>query len=309
MIEGRVLRRFDPWRGSLCTCPIKYSLSPYTGCGHSCLYCYISAYIRDPFRPRPKKNFLKNLTRDLRKVKPGSLVSISNSSDPYTPPEEELRLSRATIKLLIDFSLRVLIVTKSDLVVRDLDILSKGNSAVSITVTTMDEEVARRLEPGAPSPERRMRALEKISSAGVPAILRLDPIIPNLNDSEESISEVIRRAKLAGVLHVVSSTYKARGDSLKRILSSFPELNEIREIYKAGKRVGGYMYLPHNLRRRILERVRAIVEDAGMTFATCREGMPGLSSKGVHCDGSHLTFRSGLLRNEDVPSQGILQMD
>jgi len=300
MIEGRVLRRFDPWRGSLCTCPIKYSLSPYTGCGHSCLYCYISAYIRDPFKPRPKKDFLKSLARDLRKVKPGSLVSISNSSDPYTPPEEELRLSRAAIKLIVDSGLRILIVTKSDLVVRDLDLLSRGNSAVSITVTTMDEEVARRLEPGAPSPERRMRALEKISSAGVPAILRLDPIIPHLNDSEESILAVIKRAKRSGVLHVVSSTYKARADSMKRVLSSFPELSGIKEMYKAGERMGSYMYLPYSFRRRILERVKAVVEEAGMTFATCREGMPELSTKGVYCDGSHLTFRGDFLRSGDV---------
>ncbi len=293
MIEGRVLRRFDPWRGSLCTCPIKYSLSPYTGCGHSCLYCYISAYIRNPFKPRPKKDFLKKLTMDLKKVKPGYLVSISNSSDPYTPPENELELSRAALKLLIDFGLRVLIVTKSDLVVRDLDILSKGASAVSITVTTMDENIAMLLEPGAPSPKDRMKALQRTSSAGIPTILRFDPIIPGLNDSDEIISEVVNRARKAGVLHVVSSTYKARVDSIKRILSSFPELNWIKELYSKGEKIGGYIYLPYRLRRSILERVRAMVEEAGMTFATCREGMPALHSKGVSCDGSHLTLVSG----------------
>ncbi len=295
MIEGRVLRRFDPWHGSLCTCPIKYSLSPYTGCGHSCLYCYISAYIRDPFRPRPKKDFLKNLKKDLKRIKPGYLVSISNSSDPYTPPEEELELSRAAIKLLLDSGLRVLIVTKSDLVVRDIDVLSRGSSAVSITITTMDEEVARRLEPRAPSPDRRMRALGKVSSAGIPAILRLDPIIPGLNDSEQSISEVISEAKEAGVLHVVSSTYKARADSIRRVLSSFPELNGLKELYRKGERVGGYMYLPYKLRKEILERVRALANQAGMTFATCREGMPELNSRGVFCDGSHLTLKGTLL--------------
>ncbi|RLG42024.1 MAG: radical SAM protein [Thermoproteota archaeon] len=299
MIEGRVLRRFDPWHGSLCTCPTKYSLSPYTGCGHSCLYCYISAYIRDPFRPRPKKDFLRNLSKDLTRVKPGQLVSMSNSSDPYTPPEEELMLSRSALKLLLNAGMRVLVVTKSDLVVRDIDVLSKGNSAVSITVTTMDEGLASRLEPGAPSPEMRMKALEKVSSAGIPTILRLDPIIPGLNDSKDSISEVIDRAREAGVKHVVSSTYKARADSLRRLLSSFPELESVRDLYRRGERVGSYMYLPRSMRKAILGRVRSLVLEAGMTFAVCREGMPELNSVGVCCDGSHLTFRGKLLLAPD----------
>jgi len=311
MIEGRVLRKFDPWHGSLCTCPLKYSLSPYTGCGHSCLYCYISAYIRDPFRPRPKKDFIRNLKKDLRKVRPGDLVSMSNSSDPYTPLERELKLSRSAIKLLIDFGLRVLIVTKSDLVIRDLDLLSKGRCAISVTVTTMDEDVTSRLEPRAPSPKCRIRALKRASEAGIPTILRLDPIIPCINDSEESISAVIRSARNAGVLHVVSSTYKARADSLKRIISSFPELKVLKELYRKGERVGGYMYLPHSIRKAILDRVRVLAVEAGMTFATCREGMPelNLSFNGVSCDGSHLTVDRAFLTSGEFISDCSLRDD
>ncbi len=285
MIEGRILRRFDPWRGALCTCPAKYSISPYTGCGHSCLYCYITSYIKDPFKPRPKRNFLKNLMRDLRRIKPSFPVSMSNSSDPYTPPEEDLKLTREVLRLLVRSGFKVLVITKSDLVVRDVDLISEGSVAVSMTITTMSDEIARKLEPGAPPPIRRMRALKKLSSHGIPTILRLDPIIPGLNDSKKSISEVLEGAKRAGVLHVVTSTYKARADSLRRLISAFPRLRYLRELYK--DRFEGSWYLPYGLRRELLLRVKELAERLGMTHSTCREGMSELNSKGVHCDGSH----------------------
>jgi hypothetical protein len=113
------------------------------------------------------------------------------------------------------------------------------------------------------------------------------------------------------VLHVVSSTYKARADSLKRITSSFPELEGLKELYRKGERVGGYMYLPYGIRRSILERVKVLAEEAGMTFATCREGMPelNLSSNGVSCDGSHLTRDEAFLTSGDFISDCSLRDD
>ncbi len=278
----RVLREFDPWRGELCTCPKKFSFSPYTGCGHSCLYCYISSYIRDPFSPREKKDVLRKLSMDLREIKPGSIIAMSTSSDPYTPPEEDMKTTRKAIEMIRGAGMRLLVMTKSDLVARDSDLLEKA--AVSFTITTLDEGIAKILEPGAPSPLKRIDAMKKLSGRAN-LILRLDPIIPGLNEDFESVIEVAREA---GASHVVSSTYKAREDSLKKLENAFPWL-KLHELYSEGTRISGYLYLPYRIRRSLMEKVRKITLNLGMTFATCREGMPEMHSPGVSCDGSHLS--------------------
>ena len=282
-----VLTPFDPWKGRLCTCPAKYQLSPYTGCGHACTYCYITAYIPRAFSPRPKKDFLTRLRRDLVRMDVEKHVSISNSSDPYTPPEEELSLTRETLRLLLGHGIKVQLITKSSLVIRDLDLVRRGNCAVSITVTTLEKEIAARLEPGAPPPEERIKALKLLSDAGVPTIARIDPIIPRIND--EGLEQLAKRACVAGVCHVVASTCKVKADSFNRLVNAFP--SEQRKLHSLfwieGERLGGARYLAGKLRKELLARVRDVVVAQGLTFGICREGFPEFST-GPTCDGSHL---------------------
>ena len=286
----QVIRPFDPWRtGSLCTCPFKYTVNPYTGCGHRCIYCYITAYIKDAFNPRPKRDLIARAERDLRRIPKGSIINVSSSSDPYTPPEDRLMLTRRLLAILVkDYILEI--VTKSSLVVRDLDIISKGKSLVQMTITTMDLKVAERLEPNAPKPIERIKALKAVGGAGVPTVLRLDPILPGLNDNIDSIRRVIEEAVGAGVKHVVTSTYKAKPDSLRRVLAMFPELRDkYKTLYiEEGERIHGALYLPRKIRRRILKTVREIAHEYGLTFATCREGFPELHDRDVTCNGVHL---------------------
>jgi DNA repair photolyase len=85
---------FDPWKNKYCTCPDKLSLSPYTGCAHNCLYCYAASYIRDFSNPRPKKDFIKRLENEIKKIPEGSIIAVANSSDPYQPMEDKLQLTR-----------------------------------------------------------------------------------------------------------------------------------------------------------------------------------------------------------------------
>ncbi|MFH8132551.1 MAG: radical SAM protein, partial [Candidatus Aenigmatarchaeota archaeon] len=155
----KVINFFDPWKSKLCTCPKKYSFSPYTGCSHSCLYCYASSYIKKFFNCRPKKDLLKKLEEDLKKVDKRFPISVSNSSDPYVPEEEKLKLTRDCLRYFAFHDCKILLITKSDLVLRDLDILSRMRSCVSITITTLNEEIAKKLEPKAPSPEKRIKAV------------------------------------------------------------------------------------------------------------------------------------------------------
>ena len=289
-MELPLLGLFDPWRSRLCTCPIKYSLAPYTGCSHGCLYCYISTYIPDPFHARPKKDLLDRLVRELGKADSSKPVSIANSSDPYTPPERELGLTRKVLEILSKRGFKVLIITKSDLVVRDLDIIGKGRFAVSMTITTLDNRIARLIEPRAPPPSLRLKALGEIAARGVPCSVRLDPIIPTLNDHVEVMEEVIAEAAGRGVSHITASTYKAKPDSFRRLISALTEDHRarLRELYlRKGQRIGRSIYLPKPLRVRLLTMVRNLATKYGLTFATCREGLPQLTNA-KSCDGTHL---------------------
>ncbi|MEM1981008.1 MAG: radical SAM protein [Candidatus Hadarchaeales archaeon] len=280
-----LLREFDPWRDPLCTCPPKLSLNPYTGCSHACLYCYITSYIPRGFECRPKKDLLRRLEREVEKLEGRPLISMCNSSDPYPPMERELLLTRGCLERLVGRA-RVLLVTKSDLVVRDLDLLSRLPCAVSMTLTTLKPELARRLEPGAPSPEERLKALGKLCDAGVPVSVRLDPIIPGLNEAE--IQTIVEAAASAGVKHVTSSTFKPRADSWERMGRGFPNLFPyLRELYSKGERRKRSLYLPSEMRRELMERVREACLSLGLTFSTCREGFPELQTS-ESCDGSHL---------------------
>ncbi len=275
-----VIRLFDPWRSELCTCPTKYSLNPYTGCGHACIYCYITSYIPRAFNPRPKKNLIKSLIKEKERLDKKIFVALSNSSDPYQPLEKELRLTRACLKILREF--KKLIVTKSDLVVRDLDLLD--NASVSITITTLDNNIARKLEPNAPSPERRLKALEKLVSK-LKVSVRVDPIIPHINDEVE---ELIKELSNIGVSQVISSTFKPRWDSWKRFEAVFPnEAKKLKEFYfKKGKRYKNAYYLPKELRFKLMKKVRRTCDKYNLSFSTCREGFKLNTAR--TCDGSHL---------------------
>ena len=94
------IKEFDPWSSSLCTCPSKYSLNPYTGCNHSCIYCYITSYIPNAFHVRIKKDLLKKLNKDIKNIDKNRIISLSNSSDPYPTVEKELMVTRKILGIL-----------------------------------------------------------------------------------------------------------------------------------------------------------------------------------------------------------------
>lgn len=277
-----VISPFDPWKDPLCTCPPKYSLNPYTGCAHACVYCYISSYIPRAFECRQKKDLLKKVEKDVKKIEDRP-VAMSNSSDPYPPLEKEYELTRNVLKILQHHQRPVIITTKSDLVARDSDILGNMKAAVMFTVTTM-QPLHKVIEPGAPSPEKRIGAIKKLAEKGIPVGVRLDPVIPGLNNDFES---VIKSAALAGASHVVASTYKLRSDGWKRLKSAFPEVaDKIAPLYfEKGEVHHSSRYLPEKIRREILKRIKDEAESRGLTFAVCREG---LFNTKVSCDGSHL---------------------
>jgi len=174
-----LLSSFDPWRSSLCTCPAKLTFNPYTGCTHGCLYCYATSYIKNHVDCHPKKDFFTTLRREAAKLC-GETISLCNSSDPYPAVEASEGLTRRCLEVLSESDCRIQVITKSDLVTRDDDLLEKVPSTVALTITTLDDQLARVLEPGAPAPSRRIRAAEYLTKAGIPVSVRIDPIIPTI---------------------------------------------------------------------------------------------------------------------------------
>jgi len=185
---------------------LDYALNPYAGCAHGCLYCYAKYYTRYPEVSQNwgrlvyvKENLLEALKRDLARLKLG-VVGVSTITDPYQPIEREEVLTRRAIELLLAAGFEVSVQTKSDLVVRDLDVFSRYKERVDVgfTITSLNVEVASLLEPGAPPPERRIQALKAVSAEGVETWVFLGPIIPGYNDDVETIKEVVKVAAETG---------------------------------------------------------------------------------------------------------------
>jgi len=279
-----LLTWFDPWRSPLCTCPPKLTFNPYTGCDHKCIYCYASSYIPRFYDCRPKKDLLRRLEREAAKLK-GELISIANSSDPYPTIEARESLTRRCLEILTRQTCRIQIITKSDIVLRDIDLLRLVPSMVALTITTDDEELAKLLEPNAPPPSVRLKTVEKLVAKGVPVAVRIDPIIPYVNENPETLVKAIAEM---GVRHITASTYKVKADNWQRLSLTMPKTAEkLKPLYfEKGEKIGRYTYLPKDLRLKLMEDLAQKAKKYGVKFATCREGLKGLNT--ATCDGTWL---------------------
>jgi DNA repair photolyase len=224
------------------------------------------------------------LQREAAKLK-GEIVSIANSSDPYPRMEAEAGLTRKCLAILSQHDCRIQIITKSTLVTRDTDVLSKMPSTVALTITTDDENTAKLLEPHAPSPNERLKTVETLTSKGIPVSVRVDPIIPFVNDKPEKLIATLAGM---GVKHVTTSTYKAKPDNWRRLATAMPQVAEkLKPLYfERGEKIGGYTLLPSDLRRKLLKNIRSLAVENGMKFGVCREGLAELNT--AACDGSWL---------------------
>src|SRR5258706_9391048 len=186
------------------------SINPYRGCEHGCIYCFARpthAYLGmspgTDFESRlfAKPNAAELLVRELSA--PGYVpraIAMGTNTDPYQPLEKKMRITRSILEVLRDFSHPVGIVTKSPLILRDLDILTpmaeQGLAKVALSVTTLDRKLARLMEPRAGTPARRLQAIRGLAEAGIPTGVLFAPIIPALNDGE--MESVLAAARDAG---------------------------------------------------------------------------------------------------------------
>ncbi len=188
----------------------RYSINPYRGCEHGCIYCYarptheylgLSAGLEFESRIFVKTRAPALLRQELmRKRWQGHPLAFSGVTDCYQPVERTLKLTRQCIEVLAEFSNPLSIVTKSHLVTRDIDLLApmaqRGLALVLVSVTTLDPGLARRMEPRAAAPQRRLEAIARLAAAGIPVGVMAAPVVPGLTDHE--LPDILSAARTAG---------------------------------------------------------------------------------------------------------------
>jgi len=190
--------------------PFDRSLNPYRGCEHGCIYCFarpthaflgLSPGLDFETRLVARPNLPLVLEAELRRksYRPAT-VALGTATDPYQPVERDRGITRAVLEVLRDFGHPVGVVTKGTLVERDIDILAQmaaqGLARVGLSVTTLDAELSRRLEPRAPAPARRLETIRRLTAAGIPVRVMVSPVIPALTDPE--LEAILAAAAEAG---------------------------------------------------------------------------------------------------------------
>lgn len=202
----------DGWFG------IDYNMNIYRGCCHGCIYCDSRSdcyQIRDFDTVKAKENALQIIRDDLRRKVRTGVIGTGAMSDPYNPFEQELQLTRHALELVDAFGFGIAIATKSTLLLRDVDILStiREHSPVlcKVTITTEDDGLAKKIEPGAPPSSERFAMLEQLSSRGIYGGVLLMPVLPWLEDSEANVLAIVGRAHEVGAKFI----YGAFGMTLR----------------------------------------------------------------------------------------------
>jgi len=230
--------------------PFSWTINPYRGCEFACKYCYARythefMELRDPLAFEQKifvkQNVAGQLRRDLKKVDRSELIAIGTATDPYQPAERRYEMTRAILEEFGEHEgYDIGIVTKSNLVVRDTDLLRRiGESNkiyVNMTVTTLDCRLAHLLEPRAPRPDLRLEAVRALNLAGVPAGLICAPVLPAITDGVRELDALVKAAKEHGAQYIYANPLFLKPCSATVFLpfleKEFPHLvNLYRERY------------------------------------------------------------------------------
>jgi len=231
--------------------PFTWTINPYRGCEFACKYCY-ARYTHEFMELRDgvdfeRKIFVKQhaaelLRQELSSVKPGEEIAIGTATDPYQPIERRLEVTRAILEELSRHAgLELGIVTKSNLVLRDIDLLRRiaenNQIFVNVTITTLDVDLARILEPRAPRPDLRMETVRKLNLEGVNAGVICAPVLPGITDSPRDLEELVRATAEAGGKYIYANPLFLKPCSaavfLPFVEKEFPHLvDSYRQRYK-----------------------------------------------------------------------------
>lgn len=222
---------------------INYNMNIYKGCCHGCIYCdsRSSCYqIIDFGRVRIKENSIEIIRKELQSKRRKGVVGTGAMSDPYNPFEEKYELTRQALKLIDEYRFGIGIATKSDLIIRDIDILKKIQShspvIVKMTITTFDDELCKKIERKVCTSNKRFKAIKKLSDNNIYTGILLMPLLPFINDNEENIKNIIKKAYECGAKFVfsyglgVTLRTNQREYYFEQLRKIFPQQN-LHEIY------------------------------------------------------------------------------
>lgn len=263
--------------------PFTWTINPYRGCEFACKYCY-ARYTHEFMEMREgidfeRKIFAKQqsswlLRRDLEKVRPGEEIAIGTATDPYQPAERRYEITRSIMEeLSLHSGLSIGVVTKSQLVLRDIDvikaILARNDIVIHLTVTTTNVELARLLEPRAPRPDLRLDAVKKLNEAGIPAAIICAPVLPGITDSPLELEKLTRAAVKAGARYLYANPLFLKPCSAKMFLpfvkEYFPHLYDGYET-----RYKNDAYVSSAYRKRISGIMDKLAHKYGLPDASAR---------------------------------------
>lgn len=189
----------------------KNGMNLYRGCSHGCIYCDSRSHCyqmaHDFENIEVKENALTLLEHTLRHKRKKCMIGTGSMSDPYMPLEKDLQYTRKALELIYDYGFGATLITKSNLILRDIDLLKKINTrtkcVVQMTLTTFDESLCKKLEPKVCTTKTRFEVLKALHSEGIPTVVWLSPILPMLNDNRENIEGILQyciKAKVYGVI-------------------------------------------------------------------------------------------------------------
>ena len=285
---GRDVEYFTlPARGLLNRCvskrslPFTWTINPYRGCEFACKYCY-ARYTHEFMEMRDGADFERKiyvkqqtawlLRQELKKVKPGEEIAIGTATDPYQPAERKFEVTRGILEELARHQgLALGIVTKSDLIVRDIELLRQvaahNRLYVSLTITTTNTKLARILEPRAPRPDLRLHAVNQLIAAGLHAGVICAPVLPGITDSSANLEKVVRAAKQAGARYIYANALFLKpcsaGVFLPFLEKEFPGL-----VAGYRKRYGEKAFVSKAYSKRLSTLMTALRKKHGMTKQT-----------------------------------------
>jgi DNA repair photolyase len=270
--------------------PFTWAINPYRGCEFACKYCY-ARYTHEfifPAKPEPElrdgidfeqKIFVKQhaaelLRQELKKVKRGEEIAIGTATDPYQPAERRFEVTRAILEELAKHSgLEIGIVTKSNLITRDAEILRRvgenNRIFVNVTVTTVDVELARKLEPRAPRPDLRLETVRQLNRAGVDAGVICAPVLPDITDRPGDLEALVKAASEAGAKHIFANPLFLKPCSAAVFLPFLEEqFPALVDNYK--KRYANRAFLPKGYAHRLSQLMTALRRKYGIGMEYAR---------------------------------------
>ena len=198
------LRQTDSFFG------IGYSMNLYRGCQHACIYCdtrSLCYQVGDILQISVKENAIELLEKELAaKRSKKATIGTGSMNDPYMPIEADLQLTRRALQTIAKYRFPVHVITKSNIVERDVDVLQEISSTyavVSLTITTSDDVLAKKLEPNAPATSLRFKAIEMLAKHGICTGVTMMPLLPYINDTKDNITNILTRAKDSGASYVM----------------------------------------------------------------------------------------------------------